>query len=102
MNQEQFTLREIIQQRFEELDSHIAALDAVTVKHDIPSFLTTYNDLKTRYEFEALSESLGELEDRLVMVESYQTVQRFVIRQIVVVGFTVLLVIAGFALARLF
>lgn len=102
MNQEQFTLREIIQQRFEELDSHIAALDAVTVKNDIPSFLTTYNDLKTRYEFEALSESLNELEDRLVVVESYQTVQKFVVRQIVTIAFTIVLVALGFALSRLF
>jgi len=99
MNQEKFTLRELIQQRFEELDAHIAALDAVTIRTDIPSFLTTYSDLKLRYELEALSESLNELESRIVKLEDYQTVQRFAIRQIVVVAFTVAIVALGFWLA---
>jgi len=102
MNQEKFTLRELIQQRFEELDAHIAALDAVTIRTDIPSFLTTYSDLKLRYELEALSESLNELESRIVKLEDYQTVQRFVVRQIVVVLFTIALVVLGFWLNSLF
>jgi len=93
MNQEQFTLREIIQQRFEELDAHIAALDAVTIRSEVPSFLTTYADLRRRYEFEAFRENLEELQERVIVVEKYQTVMRFVIRQIVSVVVTVLTIL---------
>jgi len=100
MNQEQLTLRQVIEQRFEELGDHIAALDAVSIKTDIPSFLTTYSDLRLKYEREALLESLNELEDRVVILEQYQTIQRFVIRQIVVVLFTIALVALGFWLSN--
>jgi len=102
MNQEQYTLREIIQQRFEELDAHISALDAVTVKNDIPSFLNTYGGLKSRYELEALGEGLKELEDRLVAIEGYQSVQKFAIRQIVTVLFTTLLIAMGYTISLFF
>lgn len=99
MNQEQYTLREIIQQRFEELDAHISALDAVTSKTSIPSFLNSYSSLKTKYELEALAESMKELEDRIIMLEGYQTVQKFAIRQIVTILFTALLVTIGYVLS---
>lgn len=99
MNQDQYTLREIIQQRFEELDAHISALDAVTTKTSIPSFLNTYGSLKLKYELDALTEAIKELEDRIVIMENYQTVQRFAVRQIVTILFTALLVTMGYVLS---
>ena len=102
MNQEQHTLREIIQQRFEELDAHISALDAVSSKTSIPSFLNTYSNLKARYETEGIVEGLKELEDRIVALENYQTIYRFATRQIITVLCTVLLMATGFFLSWYF
>jgi hypothetical protein len=99
VNKEQLTLREVIQQRFEELDAHIAALDAVTIKSQVPSFLTTYSDLHLRYEIEGLLEKLDEFDARCTELEKYQTVQRFVIRQIVSVLITAVIVALCFYVA---
>jgi len=102
VNQEQYTLREIIQQRFEELDAHIAALDAVSSKTSIPSFLNTYSSLKARHEVEGLIEGQKELEDRIVALENYQTIHRFATRQIITVLCTVLLVALGYLVSWYF
>jgi len=100
VNQQTETLREIITTRFRELEDHLAALEKIS-GHSIPGNLfQDYLINQIRYELYSLSESLEEIEERLVILETYQTFIRFASRQtavvIVSVGVTFLMILLVF------
>jgi len=93
VNTETKTLREIIKVRFQELEDHLVALEKLS-GHPTPGpMFSDYLINQLRYEMSSLSESLEELEERLVILETYQTFIRFASRQITVVAVSVALAI---------
>jgi len=93
VNKETETLRQIIKVRFQELEDHMVALEKIS-GHPTPGpMFSDYLVNQLRYEMSSLSESLEELEERIVTLETYQTFIRFASRQITVVTVSVSLAI---------